>query len=494
MTAAAHVDTTNTDTTTTALYLKFPPFIKRKQLLDHIKKHGFGDNIVDIDMHIHLPGRKPAGSAKVLIVPSSLQDSFITSFNGSHIQDKYRVIVQPYRQHKGRQCKRTPTPTHQTPRSTIMHQAQRKTLCTTQKEPCIILVGSRLPNYLNKGHIQKHFVEFKDAITNIEFKVDKSKRGCFVLITLKSSSAAMKAIKRYNHTSLLGKHKVKVELYKPLPSSVSCPTMAESTSESTRYALTTADEKQACLPSQTCPNLAVQSYLSGTALSIKDEAHLTDKGGVIMTSRVENIDVVHPLTFPSSVVPHYSGHLATADTYESNGIPSYMARSEGDELQSSNTTVIVENLDPNVSQNDIELLLGVSVDSYTPSHMTPGNVAWIEVSDSECARTIADKLYGQLVRGRELCCSLAPSSTLRQQTCGSTLYSQHEEKWSLLHSIDFTPPGPVTQIEQVPCFFLGHDDYLESQRSQSSFTEEPSLISSVPLPVHQPQPAAVVPV
>ena len=484
-TAAAHMDTANKDLTTTALYLKFPSF-KRKELHDHIEKHGFGDNVVNIDMHIHLPGRKPAGSAKVLIVPSRLQDSFITSLNGSHVQGKYRITVQPYR---GRQCKRTPIPTHQTPKSAQTHEAQRKTSFTTQKEPCIILVGSRLPNYLNKGHIQKHFVEFKDAITNIEFKVDKSKRGCFVLITLKSSSSAMKAIKRYHHT-FLGKHKIKVELYKPLPSSVSCPAMEESTPESTHYALTTADEKQACPPTQTCPNLAVQSYLSGTVL---DEAHLTDQRGVIMTSCVKNIDAAHPLTFPPSVVPHSSGQFATAYTYEASGIPRHMFGSEGDELQSSNTTVIVENLDPNVSQNDIEALLGVSVDSYTPSHMTPGNVAWIEVADSQCACAIADKLCGKVVHGKELCCSLAPSSTLHQQTCGSTSYKQHEEQWSLSHSLDFTLPGSVAQIEHPPSFFLGHYEYPESQRSQNAFTEEPSLISSIPLLVQQPQPVTVVP-
>ena len=406
------------------------------------------------------------------------------------MQDKYRITVQPYRQQKSRQCKRTPTPTEQTPKSAQTHQAQRKTLCTTQKEPCIILVGSRLPNYLNKDHIQKHFSEFKDAITNIEFKVDKSKRGCFVLITLKSSSSAMKAVKRYNHTSLLGKHKIKVELYKSLPSSMSCPAIHGSTSESTHYTLTTADEKQACPPSQTCPNLAAQSYLSGTVL---DEAHQTGQRGVITTSCL-NIDAAHLLTFPPSVVPHSSGQLATADMYEPSGIPRYMVGSEGNELNSSNTTVIVENLDPNVSQNDIEALLGVSVDSYTPSHMTPGNVAWIEVADSQCAHAIAEKLYGQVVRGRELCCSLAPSSTLHQQIFGSTSYNQYEEQWSLSHSLDFTPPGSVSKIEHPPSFFLGHCEFPDSHRSQDAFTEEPSLISSISLPVHQPKPAAVAPV
>lgn len=480
------MDTTNKDTATTTLYLKFPPFIRKKQLHDHIKKHGFGDNIVNIDMHIHLPSRKPAGSAKVLIVPSSLQDSFIDSLNGSHVQGKYRITVQPYR---GRQCKRTPVPTHQIPKTAQTHQAQRKTLCATQKEPCTILVGSRLPNYLNKGHIQKHFAEFKDVITHIEFKGDKSKRGCFVLISLKSSNSAMKAIKRYNNTSLLGKHKIKVELYKPLPSSMSCPDVDESTSEIKPYALTTADEKQPCPLSQTCPNLTVLSSLSGTVL---DEAHLTAQRCVIMTSCVKNTDTAHPLIFPPSVVPHSSGQLATADIlHESSGMPRYMVGCEGDELQPSNTTVLVENLDPNVSQNDIEVLLGVSVDSYTPSHMTPGNVAWIEVADSQCARAIADKLYGQIVHGRELCCSLAPSSTLRQQICGSTYYSQHEEQWSLSHSLDFTPSGSV---EHPPSFFLGHCEYPESQRSQDALTEERPLISSISLPVHQPQSAAVVPV
>ena len=451
---------------TSVLYLNFPSFIKRKQLQDHIKKHGFGDNIVDIDMHTHLPSQKPAGSAKALLSPSSLMESFICSLDGSLVQGKYRLSVQPYRQQKGWQ---------QSKERSKFDPLQRETSSTTQKEPCVVFVGSRLPNYINKGHIQKHFAEYKDVITNIEFKAEKQKKGCFVLITLKSQSSAMKAVKKYNHTFLLGKHRIKVELYKPLSNPSSCPVMH------THNTTDSEGENQAFSRNLAQCTKAAQPHQSEINLPLKDVGPLTELRSMDMSYYVENTDSTHSLMALHTVVPPPDGQVVSAVMDESNIVYNSMISGEN-QLQSSSTTVIVENLDPKFTQNDIESFCGIRVDGYTPSHMTPDKVAaWIEVANAEYASAVANKLNEQVIHGKQLYCYLTPSSALPQQTQKPTSVNP-EEQWSMSESIPLTS---AAQMKRKPYFFLG-DDKDESQGSQTTFSQETSgSVSYLPVPYQQ---------
>ena len=440
-----------------ALYLKFPTFIKRKQLQDHIKKHGFGDNVVAIDMHINLSNRKQAGSAKVSIVPTTLQDKFVSSLNGSRLLGKYQVSVQPYYEQKGQKFKETA--------KSYQPRAQRKDLHTDQhpqkKEPCIVFVGSGLPHYINKSHIQEHFAEFKDAITNIDIQ---GRRGCYVLLTFKSSSAAKKAIDRYHRSFLLGKHRIKVEVYKPqhpLSSPASSPAMFVSTHT---HNVANPSAKLSSLPDShsaqgtatlmpTCPSV-VACHMTDSL-----DAHLSEEGGEPHFTKLS----------PSfrSTVPHASGEMLTV---ENESISNYNDGEE-DQLQHTVTTVIVENLDPTISQIELESLTGVNIDGYIPSDLTPNRVAaWIEVASSECACTIADKLDGKMISGKELHCFLTDSSTLQQQKYSSTLLDQPEEQLPLSQQLDFNTSGPVSQEGYTPLFFLA--DKHTSQGSQASFSQE----------------------
>ena len=172
-------------------------------------------------MHcINTSNKRSAGTAKISMTPFSLHDEFISVLSGSQLLDKHFLSVEPYLERKQRSTKEPPRKISQTKQE------------SQTKEPCIVFVGPLLPNYINKAHIQTHFRECNDAITDIEFKGDRQRRGCHVLLTFKSSSSAMRAIDRYNRTFLLGKHKLRLNLYnphRPMPSSASCPTLPVST-------------------------------------------------------------------------------------------------------------------------------------------------------------------------------------------------------------------------------------------------------------------------
>ena len=126
---------------TAALYLKFPTFIRRRQLEDHIGKYGFGCNVVWIDMHNNKYTGKPAGSAKVLVMPHTLMDHFISVLHGTCLPGKYQQLlsVQPYVQIKDK-----------------------------KSSPHKVFVGSGLPPTITKEDVRKHFEQVRDAITKLQ--------------------------------------------------------------------------------------------------------------------------------------------------------------------------------------------------------------------------------------------------------------------------------------------------------------------------------------
>ena len=478
-----------------ALYFKFPSFIKKKQLEEHITRHGFSSNIVDIDMHVHLPSKKPSGSAKVLITPSTHQEKFISVLDQTCIQDQYRLSVQVY--------------TPKTKYSNAMQKPyqphlQRK---ANQKESFVVFVGSRLPHYINKGDILSHFSELKDTITNIEFKHERKGKTCYVLITLRSSNSAMKAIEKYNRTFLLGKHKIKVDMYNPqnpLSSSTSCPAMHITRSQRADLA---ADSQSLEHENLHEPVGASESYpvQLNTKFMTKGSDKMPQTSSLDHTEKLEEygwddmqrspgVEPNFSTTLEFSSVPQGIREIATPASQ-----PSMLDHCDGeDQMQNTMTTVIVENLHPNTSQSDIEALTGVTVDGYTPSHMTPDKVAaWIEVANSKLACAVADRLDGKVIHGRKLSCFLTETISLRQQVYhNSSLSCPYEEQVDLSTPdiVDPTILGTATQAGHAPLFFLGDTTY-PSQESQTlpSFSHDPAVMYFVPpftpsMQVYDPQP------
>lgn len=440
--------------------MKFPPFIKRKQLADHIEKHGFGDNVISIEIHcMNVSNKKPAGSAKILITPFSLQEEFISVLNGSLLLGKHLLSVEPYQERKQRSTKEPPRKTSQTRREPAI------------KEPCVVFVGPILPNYINKGHIQAHFREYNNAITDIEFKGDRQRRGCHVLLKFKSSSSAATAIDRYNHTSLLGKHKLKLDFYKPhypVSSSASCPTLPVSRGSAVPTPNTSSVSKQIPSTERAKVSNSSSSHQQGT----RDE----------VASNVQHHSVgYHSTRQLSSRRPIECGFGETS-TSTLGTAAAYYSDSEEDQLQNAIKTVIVKNLDSVVTQQEIERLTGVAITCYTPSHLTPDKVAaWIEVENSKCACTIAEKLNRKVVHGKELRCFVTDSHTL-QQEMKSTFKNPAEEN---LLSAQPVPPSPLTdsdspqhRVQSFPTFEDPHAPYEPLRSSQSAIPSSAESFTS----------------
>ena len=433
--------------------MKFPPFIKRKQLEDHIEKHGFGDNVISIEIHcINASNKRSAGTAKISIRPFSIHDDFISVLNGSRLLGKHVLSVEPY--HERKQSTKAP------PRNASQIKQELQV-----KEQCVVFVGPILLNYINKADIQAHFREYKDAITGIKFKGNRQRRGCHVLLTFKSSSFATRAIDRYNQTVFLGKHKIKVDFYKPhhsMLSSASCPTMPVSTNSS----MLTPSTKSTYVSTMTTAEVS----------SLNDKTYSSDQPDTLdkMTSTTKYQSAgCHSVGQLSSTVPMDCdfGENSTLGAAAANKeLISNCYESEDDQLQHTVTTVIVENLDPNVNEKEIESLTGVVITCYTPSHQTPGKVAaWIEVANSKNACTIAEKLDGKVIHGRKVYCSLTDSHTLQQQ----------------MHSFEDPPK------EQLPCTQSVHPNSLtDSHVSQQHVHSFPTFEDPYrePLPLSQPIP------
>ena len=416
----------------TSLFMKFPPFVKREQLQKHIRRHGLGENIVDIEMHVFsTSNRKPAGSAKVIITPLSLRDKFISALNESCLWGKYSISVEPYRERK------------QVGTKAPQHRRQQP----QAKQSCVLFVGPVLPHYINRSHILTHFSECKDSITDVKFKADRRRRGCSVLLTFKSSSSAMNAIEKYNRTLLLDKHKIKMDLYRPhqsMSSSASCPTMPVSSGYTVLQPGGTKSEQ----PAEKSKSFVLDKADTRdkmTAKAAKRQSPAVSEGGSV------------------GEVPSFGSTDDCSEEWPTLGeeyLP-YYDDFEDDQLQNTVTTVIVENLEPKVTQKEIEKHTDVKIIHYTPSHLTPDKVAaWIEVANSKHACIVAEKLDGQVIHGKKVYCSLTDSRTLQQHSDSFPTFDKPPEEHLPLSQP--TPSSVVIDsrvLEQHSGFpsFHGHD-------------------------------------
>ena len=440
-----------------ALYFKFPTFINKRQIQYHIKKHGFGCNIVSIDMHTNKHTRKPAGTAKVVMVPSTQKDKFISDLNGTCLPGKFQQLlsVQPYIQMR-RQCKE-------------------------RVNPCKVFVGSGFPYFINEEHIKKHFVKFKHLITNVEIKREKRGKVRYVFVTFKTNYAAKEAIGRY-HTSYFHGKQIKVEMYKPdslLPDSTSylstvhtpitdsqSTTCSEAKAKSDRHYIVEPHhvERTSSLVSQN-PSTMIITTNEMSIPKCAYEGAQPSKSKIQSTGR--DTDKKHHLTRPLVARGMLSAAVSCTKegcTAEEESFPKCTDDKEYDEDQLLNivTTVIVENLDPNITQSELESLTCMKIDSYTPSNLTPDKVAaWVEVANCTRAGSIADNLNGRTISGKKIHCYLVDSNTLQGQVYGSTIDKPLERHFS---SLDLDASYPVTYGSRP--LFVVPDESVHMHASQ----------------------------
>ena len=401
----------NRPTETAALYLKFPGFLREPELKAHLVKHGFACNIVAIDMHFNKHTKYPAGSAKVLLTPPSLVDHFISSLHGTCLPGEYQQLlsVQPYVVQS-------------------RHQLTKEKL-----KPCKVFIGSGLPSTICEKDIREHFVEYAHVITNVEVIRESKRDTCYVVVTFETKISATKAIENYHNSYFYGK-RIKVEVYKPKyqppspaadPVTVSRPKIYSKAMKG--HKTNQSDYHLINKPDHVKKNAALESLnptSSKTSNDIKLSKSTDSTKGIPLN--FEAVKLANENPNGSTTIINLAGEpLSLECTFRHQTCKKYSAEDEVQHL-SNTTTVNVENLDPNVSQNELEHLTGVKIDRYVPSNLTPEKTAaWIEVANHEDALTIASNLNERNVLGTNIHCCAIESSALHK--CRQSYHSDYSK-------------------------------------------------------------------
>ena len=74
-----------------------------------------------------------------------------------------------------------------------------------------VYFGSELPEYISEQHVREHFSRFEPHIVSIELVCDEKTQD-FGFITFSSFSSAQLAVKDLDNSTLLGKHKIKLNI------------------------------------------------------------------------------------------------------------------------------------------------------------------------------------------------------------------------------------------------------------------------------------------
>ena len=200
------------------VYASFPPFITTKQLYIHFGRYGFDESEIHIQRHTNRRTGKPCGSATVIV--ASQPGGFISLLNDTLVLDLHKLKVEPYKIQKQRQ-KRThsskpllelhsTSPTIPNMGLGLANPHSRR----SATDPCRVFVGSGLPSYINEWHIREHFHNFVHEIVRVDTIKDKTtqKSKGYFFITFKSQASADMAVEMLHHSSIMGKHRVKVEI------------------------------------------------------------------------------------------------------------------------------------------------------------------------------------------------------------------------------------------------------------------------------------------
>ena len=169
------------------------PLMVKDRLKQHLKLHGFADNVVRIQWRT---SRKAKGFSIISFAPPHMVDDAILKLNGSMLLAQYKLQVKRYKKkHRGGRDR---------------HPKKGKA-----GEKTKVFVGS-LPKFIDEQHLRNHFQSFHEHISRIEVLEDKEtkqSKGCgFVFFS--SRPPAERAVLALNGTLLLNKHKIKVEFAK----------------------------------------------------------------------------------------------------------------------------------------------------------------------------------------------------------------------------------------------------------------------------------------
>lgn len=208
----------------TKVFIKFSPSITTDQLYDHFASNGFDKTKVEIRRLTNRATGKPNPNAVVLT--TSREDEIISLLNGTVIMGKCTLIVEPFCPLNKKPIRKSTSALSMSGASPeIVTQTCKGIALSTESESCRVFVGARLPEYVTEQHIREHFREFSHAISKVDSIRDKytnASKGYF-FVTFQTEAYANTAIQTLNHSFLLGKHKLKIELQKSHTNSSTLP-------------------------------------------------------------------------------------------------------------------------------------------------------------------------------------------------------------------------------------------------------------------------------
>jgi len=161
---------------------KYPPAASGL-INDHLSVHGCSDFVVEF--------KRLSSSLARVTVPKSEAFGVISNLNGSKVDGKHKLTVEPYNSRAGPGAAKVADASHSV---------------ASKDEKCTLYVGSKLPEYMNEQHLRDHFGMFSSAISKVELireRHTKIFKG-FAFITFTSHGVALTAMNALNHSTLLG--------------------------------------------------------------------------------------------------------------------------------------------------------------------------------------------------------------------------------------------------------------------------------------------------
>ena len=204
---------------------QFPNYVNDNHLRKHFSQ--YKGEIVNARIIRDQETKETKGYGIVTFSSLSAAEAAIQKMNGSCLHGKFTIKLHSDREHSGR--KRQPavspsvpplqaaSPQKQLPSYPLQDSddSDNESVSSTSGEACKIFVTSTPPltNFVNNRHLHDHFSEFGLDIVSIRVirnRKTKLTKG-FAFITFSSSTAASNAIQAKNGSMLLGKHKLRIE-------------------------------------------------------------------------------------------------------------------------------------------------------------------------------------------------------------------------------------------------------------------------------------------
>lgn len=196
----------------------FPNYVNNKHLRNHFSP--YKEEIVNARIIRDQETKETKGYGIITFSSLSAAETAIQKMNGSCLHGKFTIKLHSDRGHSVK--KRQPplpqfqaaSPQEQLP-SYPLQDSDDSDSESVSGEFCKVFVASTPPftNSVNRRHLQDHFSEFGVDITSIRVitnKKTKQTKG-FAFITFSSSTAASNAIQAKNGSILLGKYKLRIE-------------------------------------------------------------------------------------------------------------------------------------------------------------------------------------------------------------------------------------------------------------------------------------------